>query len=90
MSKHSTHDRLSWVNRELDLLREGGVCRQLCTRQGPQAAGLRLDDWQGTSFGSNDYLGLAGDRRVAEAVAVALGDQGWGSGASPLLSGHAE
>ena len=39
-------------------------------------------------FGSNDYLALAADPRLAEAVAAALPREGWGSGASPLLWGH--
>jgi 8-amino-7-oxononanoate synthase len=40
------------------------------------------------NFGSNDYLGLAADPRLAEAVKKSL--DGWGSGASPLITGHAE
>jgi len=42
------------------------------------------------NFGSNDYLGLASDPRLAQAVADALCREGWGSGASPLVTGHAE
>jgi len=90
MSKHTTHNRLAWVDRELGRLQRGGLHRQLRTRLGPQGPGLRLDDWQGTSFGSNDYLGLAADRRLAEAVAEAVRKEGWGSGASPLLAGSAD
>jgi len=90
MSKHTTHNRLAWIDRELEQLHKGGVHRRLRLRLGPQVPDLRLDGWQGVSFGSNDYLGLAGDRRLAEAVAAAAQDAGWGSGASPLLAGYAE
>lgn len=39
------------------------------------------------NFSSNDYLGLAGDMRVAEAAASAAGRFGWGTGASRLVTG---
>jgi 8-amino-7-oxononanoate synthase len=41
------------------------------------------------NFGSNDYLALASDPRLARAVTEALAAEGWGSGASPLITGHA-
>ena len=41
------------------------------------------------NFGSNDYLGLAADPRLAQAVVEAIKQEGWGSGASPLITGHA-
>ena len=55
-----------------------------------QAASVHIDGRELVNFGSNDYLGLAGDPRLAEAVAAALKQYGWGSGASPLILGHAE
>jgi 8-amino-7-oxononanoate synthase len=42
------------------------------------------------SFGSNDYLGLAADPRLAAAVAEAAQQEGWGSGASPLVTGFGQ
>lgn len=39
------------------------------------------------NFSSNDYLGLAGDLRIAEAAASAAGRYGWGTGASRLVCG---
>ena len=46
-----------------------------------------LDGQRLVNFGSNDYLGLAADPRLAGAVKKSL--DGWGAGASPLISGHA-
>ena len=66
-----------------------GLRRRLSTRSGPQAARVTLDGRELINFGSNDYLGLAADPRLSEAVAQAVGQEGWGSGASPLLTGHA-
>src|SRR5439155_24752873 len=42
------------------------------------------------NFGSNDYLGLAADPRIAAAVRSALDNEGWGAGASPLVTGRSE
>jgi len=39
-------------------------------------------------FGSNDYLSLAADPRLGDAVTEAVRREGWGSGASPLILGH--
>lgn len=39
------------------------------------------------NFSSNDYLGLTGDLRIAEAAASAAGRYGWGTAASRLVTG---
>ena len=40
------------------------------------------------NFCSNDYLGLAGDPRIADALAAGAREWGTGSGASHLICGH--
>lgn len=40
------------------------------------------------NFGANDYLALAGDPRIADAAIHAAQSSGWGSGASPLITGR--
>jgi 8-amino-7-oxononanoate synthase len=40
------------------------------------------------NFGSNDYLGLAADPRLADAARRAIDEEGWGAGASPLVTGR--
>jgi 8-amino-7-oxononanoate synthase len=54
------------------------------SKQGPevQVGGRRL-----INFSSNDYLGLAGERRLVEAVGRALQEWGLGAGASRLVVG---
>jgi 8-amino-7-oxononanoate synthase len=51
-------------------------------------ARARIDGREVLVFCSNDYLGLAGDTRVGEALAQAARRWGLGSGASHLVSGH--
>jgi len=83
-------DRLGWIDRELDTLDAQGLRRRLAIRSGPQAARLVIDGRELVNFGSNDYLALAADPRLSAAVAEAAGREGWGSGASPLVTGHGQ
>jgi 8-amino-7-oxononanoate synthase len=80
---------LSWIDDELASLERNNLRRRLSTREGPQRARLRIDGRELVNFGSNDYLGLAADPRLARAVAEAIQREGWGSGASPLVTGYA-
>lgn len=54
----------------------------------PQQPELVVDGRPMIGFCSNDYLGLAADRRVAEAFKVGIDRWGSGSGAAHLVSGH--
>lgn len=53
-----------------------------------QGARLRVDGTSLLAFCSNDYLGLAQDPLLREAVHAAVDRYGVGSGASPMVSGH--
>ncbi len=80
---------LSWIDDELAALERQQLRRRLLMRGGPQTARPSIDGRELINFGSNDYLGLAADARLAHAVAEAIRHEGWGSGASPLITGHA-
>jgi 8-amino-7-oxononanoate synthase len=80
---------LSWIDDELRALDRQHLRRQLRTRGTPQSARLIIDGRELVNFGSNDYLALAADPRLAAAVTEAVRREGWGSGASPLVTGHA-
>ena len=79
---------LSWIDDELTALEHKKLRRRLLTRDGPQSVRLRIDGRELINFGSNDYLGLAADPRLAWAAAEAIQHEGFGSGASPLITGH--
>ena len=88
------HDPLAWVELELDQLSRQHLLRKLACRTGPQQSEVLSGGEKLINFGANDYLGLAADPRLGRAVTRAIETDGWGSGASPLITGrtaaHAE
>lgn len=88
--KRSMHDPLCWIDDELAALDALHLRRALATHGGAQGAILCVGGRELINFGSNDYLGLAADARLAAAASLAAIDQGCGAGASPLVTGHAD
>ncbi|HTU25758.1 MAG TPA: 8-amino-7-oxononanoate synthase [Pirellulales bacterium] len=82
------HDPLAWIADEMIALELQGLRRRLTRRDGPQGATIAGDGRQLVNFASNDYLGLAADRRLIAAAHAAAEEEGWGAGASPLVSGY--
>lgn len=70
---------------ELELL---GLRRSRRLVETAQGALLGVAGGQKLSFCSNDYLGLAGDPRIVEALCEGARRWGAGAGASHLVSGH--
>ncbi len=87
-------DPLAWLDGELESLKDQHLLRRPSIRGGPQGASVVVDGQRLLNFGSNDYLGLSQDPRLRDAVTEAVRHSGWGSGASPLITGrtaaHAE
>src|SRR5437763_1562787 len=81
---------LRWIDDALGELQLAGLRRRLAVRTGRQTARVVLDGRELINFGSNDYLGLASDERLIEAARNASDREGWGGGASPLVSGRSE
>src|SRR3954468_11002540 len=86
----STHDPLRWIDDALGDLERSGLRRRLAVRTASQTARVVLDGRELINFGSNDYLGLASDERLIDAARIASQREGWGGGASPLVSGRGE
>ena len=83
------HNPLSWIDDELLALERRHLRRRPVTRDAAQSPRLSIEGRELVNFGSNDYLALAADPRLARAVVEAVAVEGWGSGASPLVTGHA-
>jgi 8-amino-7-oxononanoate synthase len=73
---------------ELARLRSENLYRVRRVVDGRHGVELEVDGRRCVNFCSNDYLGLAGDPRVADAARAALGACGTGSGAAALVSGY--
>jgi 8-amino-7-oxononanoate synthase len=76
------------VRDELRALEAAHLIRVPRVVEGAQGVRLTLDGSHVLSFASNDYLGLAGDRRLAAAASLALDEDGVGVGASRLIVGN--
>ena len=81
----SLDDEVQAELRELEAMHRLRVPRIVDGAQGPR---ITLDGVDVLNFASNDYLGLAGDRRIARAGANALDEDGAGAGASRLIVGN--
>ncbi|MEQ8791660.1 MAG: 8-amino-7-oxononanoate synthase [Pirellulaceae bacterium] len=80
---------MHWFEEELARLEAEELRRHLTVRQQRTAAGAIVVEGKTlANFGANDYLNLAHDPRLTTAVAEALDHVGWGSGASPLVTGR--
>jgi 8-amino-7-oxononanoate synthase len=79
---------LSWINDELKEIEARGLLRRLCSLASTQGPMIELDGKSVINFSGNDYLGLAGDRRVVRAAQAAAERWGAGSGSSRLISGN--
>ena len=78
----------AWIEEGLYEIDRQHLRRRLRQRGSEQAAELVIDGQRLVNFGSNDYLGLARDQRLIHAAMAAAEAFGWGSGASPLITGH--
>ena len=72
----------------LDDLRRRDMFRTRRSLEGPQGRVVVVDGRPLINFCSNDYLGLAGDPRIAAAFKRGVDRWGTGTGASHLICGH--
>lgn len=80
-------DPLEWLAEELAAWEALGLRRRRAARTSLQGPWIEVGGRRFSNFGSNDYLGLAagcGGASTAEVAEFA----GWGSGASPLVTGY--
>ena len=81
---------LGWIDGDLAELAALDLIRPHRVRSGRQGATVVLDGRELVNFGANDYLGYAGDVRLTKAASKAACAEGFGAGASPLVSGHSQ
>jgi 8-amino-7-oxononanoate synthase len=95
----SSHDTLGWIDESLEELDRDGLRREMITRANIQGPAIVLEPQRDSAKGSagklinfsaNDYLALAADPRLIAAAHEAALREGWGAGASPLVTGHSQ
>nr|VFK52445.1 MAG: 8-amino-7-oxononanoate synthase [Candidatus Kentron sp. TUN]VFK52970.1 MAG: 8-amino-7-oxononanoate synthase [Candidatus Kentron sp. TUN] len=89
--RHPTNASASLEKFILPLLAEhqrAGLMRVRPVFETPQSVTVRMDGRDYLSFCSNDYLGLANDSRVIEALRRGAHEYGVGSGAASVVAGH--
>ncbi|MEB3177891.1 MAG: 8-amino-7-oxononanoate synthase [Nostocaceae cyanobacterium] len=79
-----------WIEQSLTTIHRADWYRSVQTIHGRPGAVILLEGREVINFASNDYLGLAGDERLIQAVIAATTELGTGSTGSRLLSGHRE
>jgi 8-amino-7-oxononanoate synthase len=84
---------MSWIeefDERLQALDRQALRRRRRAVQPDQGAWLQVDGQRLLGFCSNDYLGLAQDPLLRQAVHAAVDRYGVGAGASPMVSGHSQ
>ena len=76
------------LERQLSSLDEHSLLRRRRVVEGACGPRVTVEGRELLAFCSNDYLGLAGDARIAAALQEGAALYGAGSGASHLISGH--
>jgi 8-amino-7-oxononanoate synthase len=85
MTSRSLEDRLA---SELAELETAGLTRRRRVLESPCGRIATVDGKKVLNFAANDYLGLAGNADIAQALADGALHWGAGAGASHLVSGH--
>src|SRR5689334_22599275 len=83
-----TRDPLALAGETLARLDERGLRRFLLTIEGAQDPEITIGGRSVLCLCSNNYLGLANDRRLGRAAIDAIEHAGVGAGASRLISGN--
>jgi 8-amino-7-oxononanoate synthase len=79
---------MNHLQADLDRRRAQSLYRSRRLADSPQGPEMRIDGRSMLTFCSNDYLGLAADPRLIEAMQQGARQFGAGSGAAHLITGH--
>jgi len=79
--------RLSWIDSELQSLKDAGLYNRIRTLGSPQGAWLTVDGQRVLNFCSNNYLGLANHPRISKAAKDAIDRYGVGPAAVRTIAG---
>ncbi|NUN66517.1 8-amino-7-oxononanoate synthase [Pseudanabaena biceps] len=81
-------DPFAWLDRSLQSIHKANWYRSTQTINSKAGTIAQIDGREMLNFASNNYLGLAGDRRLIVAAIAATEKYGTGSTGSRLVTGH--
>jgi 8-amino-7-oxononanoate synthase len=79
-----------WLRHRLDKTKEAGLNRKVRTMNTAPLPMMFIDGQKQMVFASNNYLGLANDKRLVDAAERILHEFGVGSSGSRLITGHTD
>ena len=82
-----TSDKLAFINQELNELEEQGLRISFRTMESPADGWMVVDGKRVLNFCTNNYLGLANDRRLKDAAKRAVDEWGVGPAAVRTIAG---
>jgi glycine C-acetyltransferase len=85
---NQTVDKLAFIDKELEALKESGLYINIRTIESAQGAWLTVEGQRVLNFCSNNYLGLANHPRLCEAAIQAIEQYGVGPGAVRTIAGN--
>lgn len=80
-------NKLEWIEKELQSLKDAGLYNRIRTLSSPQGAWLIVDGKRVLNFCSNNYLGLANHPRILQAAKQAMDIYGLGPAAVRSIAG---
>ncbi|MDI6694090.1 MAG: glycine C-acetyltransferase [Anaerolineales bacterium] len=80
-------NKLEWIEKELQSLKDAGLYNRIRTLSSPQGAWLIVDGKRVLNFCSNNYLGLANHPRILQAAKQAMDVYGLGPAAVRSIAG---
>ncbi|MGI0495670.1 8-amino-7-oxononanoate synthase [Limnospira platensis CENA597] len=83
-------DAYGWMQRSLNTIHQANWYRSVTPITSIPGPIITVNGREMLNFASNDYLGLAGDKRLIEAAMNATREWGTGTTGSRLLTGHRE
>ena len=83
-------DAYGWMQRSLNTIHQANWYRSVTPIASLPGPIITVNGREMLNFASNDYLGLAGDKRLIEAAMNATREWGTGTTGSRLLTGHRE
>ncbi len=88
--KDNGPEPIDFAAETLRRLKARGLRRTLVSLGSAAGPRVRVGGREVLQFASNNYLGLANDPRLREALSRGVEKWGWGAGASRLVAGHTE